>query len=92
MALIQGLRPPWQRGAWLPTNPSHSHGPDVSHAKALTFGNSCVFTFQLQQEIKDLKKAYTELSEQIKSSEKSQKDLEVALTQKDDNISVSSFS
>ncbi|XP_054432595.1 transport and Golgi organization protein 1 homolog isoform X2 [Pteronotus mesoamericanus] len=41
---------------------------------------------QLQQEIKDLKKAYTELSEQIKSFEKSQKDLEVALTQKDDNI------
>ncbi|XP_036984248.2 transport and Golgi organization protein 1 homolog isoform X2 [Artibeus jamaicensis] len=41
---------------------------------------------QLQQEIKDVKKAYTELNEQIKSFEKSQKDLEVVLTQKEDNI------
>ncbi|XP_036133584.1 transport and Golgi organization protein 1 homolog isoform X7 [Molossus molossus] len=42
---------------------------------------------QLQQEIKDLNKAHAKLSEQIKSFEKSQKDLEVTLTQKDDNIS-----
>lgn len=63
----------------------------LSGTKALTFGNSCVLIFQLQQEIKDLKKAHTELSEQIKSFEKSQKDLEVALTHREDNINVSSF-
>uniref|UniRef100_A0A673TNH2 MIA SH3 domain ER export factor 3 n=2 Tax=Suricata suricatta TaxID=37032 RepID=A0A673TNH2_SURSU len=41
---------------------------------------------QLQQEIKDWSKSHAELSEQIKSFEKSQKNLEVALTHKDDNI------
>ncbi|MBZ3881868.1 Melanoma inhibitory activity protein 3 [Sciurus carolinensis] len=41
---------------------------------------------QLQQEIQDWSKSHAELSEQIKSFEKSQKDLEVALTHKDDNI------
>ncbi|KAF5914060.1 hypothetical protein HPG69_010219 [Diceros bicornis minor] len=41
---------------------------------------------QLQQEIKDWSKSHAELSEQIRSFEKSQKDLEVALTHKDDNI------
>ncbi|KAB1258676.1 Transport and Golgi organization protein 1-like protein [Camelus dromedarius] len=41
---------------------------------------------QLQQEIKDWSKSHAELSEQIKSFEKSQKDLELALTHKDDNI------
>uniref|UniRef100_A0A8C2RVB0 Nuclear pore complex interacting protein N-terminal domain-containing protein n=1 Tax=Capra hircus TaxID=9925 RepID=A0A8C2RVB0_CAPHI len=41
---------------------------------------------QLQQEIKDWTKSHAELSEQIRSFEKSQKDLEVALTHKDDNI------
>ncbi|XP_074172429.1 transport and Golgi organization protein 1 homolog [Rhinolophus sinicus] len=41
---------------------------------------------QLQQEIKDWSKSHAELSEQIKSFEKSQKDMEVALTNKDDNI------
>ncbi|XP_032129776.1 transport and Golgi organization protein 1 homolog, partial [Sapajus apella] len=41
---------------------------------------------QLQQEIEDWSKLHAELSEQIKSFEKSQKDLEVALTHKDDNI------
>ncbi|XP_008589285.1 PREDICTED: melanoma inhibitory activity protein 3-like [Galeopterus variegatus] len=41
---------------------------------------------QLQQEIRDWNKSHAELSEQIKSFKKSQKDLEVALTQKDDNI------
>uniref|UniRef100_A0A2K6S6C0 Transport and Golgi organization protein 1 homolog n=1 Tax=Saimiri boliviensis boliviensis TaxID=39432 RepID=A0A2K6S6C0_SAIBB len=41
---------------------------------------------QLQQEIEDWRKLHAELSEQIKSFEKSQKDLEVALTHKDDNI------
>ncbi|KAM4861462.1 transport and Golgi organization protein 1 homolog isoform 2-T2 [Thomomys bottae] len=41
---------------------------------------------QLQQEIEDWSKSHAELSEQIKSFEKSQKDLEVALTHKDDNI------
>ncbi|MBZ3886628.1 Melanoma inhibitory activity protein 3 [Sciurus carolinensis] len=41
---------------------------------------------QLQQEIEDRSKSHAELSEQIKSSEKPQKDLEVALTHKDDNI------
>ncbi|XP_015417828.1 PREDICTED: melanoma inhibitory activity protein 3 [Myotis davidii] len=41
---------------------------------------------QLQQEIKDLNKSHAELSEQIKSFAKSQKDMEVTLTQKDDNI------
>ncbi|KAM5204876.1 transport and Golgi organization protein 1 homolog isoform 3-T3 [Hipposideros larvatus] len=41
---------------------------------------------QLQQEIKDWSKSHAELSEQIKSFEKCQKDLEVALTHKDDNI------
>ncbi|XP_047275739.1 transport and Golgi organization protein 1 homolog isoform X4 [Homo sapiens] len=40
----------------------------------------------LQQEIEDWSKLHAELSEQIKSFEKSQKDLEVALTHKDDNI------
>lgn len=79
-----------QIGAWLPTSLSHLQGPDVSSAKA--FGDSCVWTFQLQQEIKDWSKSHAELSEQIKSFEKSQKDMEVALTNKDDNINVSSFS
>ncbi|XP_032128807.1 transport and Golgi organization protein 1 homolog [Sapajus apella] len=41
---------------------------------------------QLQQEIDNWSKLHAELSEQIKSFEKSQKDLEVALTHKDDNI------
>nr|XP_020136930.1 melanoma inhibitory activity protein 3 isoform X4 [Microcebus murinus] len=41
---------------------------------------------QLQQEIEDWSKSHAELSEQIKSFEKSQKDLEGALTHKDDNI------
>ncbi|XP_059947381.1 transport and Golgi organization protein 1 homolog isoform X4 [Mesoplodon densirostris] len=41
---------------------------------------------QLQQEIKDWSKSHAELSEQIRSFEKSQKDLELALTHKDDNI------
>ncbi|XP_025847075.1 transport and Golgi organization protein 1 homolog isoform X12 [Vulpes vulpes] len=41
---------------------------------------------QLQQEIKDWSKSHAELSEQIKSYETSQKNLEVALTHKDDNI------
>uniref|UniRef100_A0A2K6TY31 MIA SH3 domain ER export factor 3 n=1 Tax=Saimiri boliviensis boliviensis TaxID=39432 RepID=A0A2K6TY31_SAIBB len=41
---------------------------------------------QLQLEIEDWSKLHAELSEQIKSFEKSQKDLEVALTHKDDNI------
>lgn len=43
-------------------------------------------TFQLQQEIQDWSKSHAELSEQIKSFEKSQRDIEVALTHKDDNI------
>uniref|UniRef100_A0A8C5LAV8 Transport and Golgi organization protein 1 homolog n=1 Tax=Jaculus jaculus TaxID=51337 RepID=A0A8C5LAV8_JACJA len=46
---------------------------------------------QLQQQIEEWSKSHAELSEQIKSCEKSQKDLEVALTYKDDNINVSSF-
>ncbi|XP_047375724.1 transport and Golgi organization protein 1 homolog isoform X3 [Sciurus carolinensis] len=41
---------------------------------------------QLQQEIQDWSESHAELSEQIKSFEKSQRDLEVALTQKDENI------
>nr|XP_035136728.2 transport and Golgi organization protein 1 homolog isoform X8 [Callithrix jacchus] len=41
---------------------------------------------QLQQEIEDCSKLHAELSEQIKSLEKSQKDLEVALTHKDGYI------
>ncbi|XP_023369684.1 transport and Golgi organization protein 1 homolog isoform X2 [Otolemur garnettii] len=41
---------------------------------------------QLQQEIEDWSKSHAELSEQIKSFEESQKDLQVALTHKDDNI------
>ncbi|XP_047560229.1 transport and Golgi organization protein 1 homolog isoform X9 [Lutra lutra] len=41
---------------------------------------------QLQQEIKDWSKSHAELSDQIKAFEKSQKNLEVALTHKDDNI------
>ncbi|XP_047377189.1 transport and Golgi organization protein 1 homolog isoform X2 [Sciurus carolinensis] len=41
---------------------------------------------QLQQEIQDWSKSHAELSEQIKSFEKSQRDIEVALTQKDDYI------
>ncbi|XP_053464115.1 transport and Golgi organization protein 1 homolog isoform X3 [Nycticebus coucang] len=41
---------------------------------------------QLQQEIEDWSKSHAELSEQIKSFEKSQKDLQVALTYKNDNI------
>lgn len=81
-----------QRVAWLPGSLSYSQGPDVSSARALAFGNSCVLTFQLQQEIKDWSKSHAELSEQIKAFEQSQKNLEVALTHKDDNINVSSFS
>ncbi|XP_059001487.1 transport and Golgi organization protein 1 homolog isoform X8 [Mustela lutreola] len=41
---------------------------------------------QLQQEIKDWSKSHAELSDQIKAFEKSQKNLEVALSHKDDNI------
>ena len=81
-----------QRGSWLTAPLSRSCGPDVSSVKALTFGNSCVLTFQLQQEIKDWSKLHAELSEQIQSSEKSQKDLEMAVTHKDDKVDVSSFS
>lgn len=57
----------------------------------LTHRNSRVLTFQLQQEIQDWSKSHAELSEQIKSFEKSQRDIEVALTQKDDYINVSLF-
>ncbi|KAM4797783.1 transport and Golgi organization protein 1 homolog isoform 1-T1 [Urocitellus parryii] len=39
---------------------------------------------QLQQEVKDWSTSHAELSEQIKSFEKSQKDLQVALSYKDD--------
>ncbi|XP_039739368.1 transport and Golgi organization protein 1 homolog isoform X1 [Pteropus medius] len=41
---------------------------------------------QLQQEIKDWSKSHAELSEQIRSFETCQKDLEVALTHKDDSV------
>ncbi|XP_058131239.1 transport and Golgi organization protein 1 homolog isoform X2 [Dasypus novemcinctus] len=41
---------------------------------------------QLQKEIEDWSKSHAELSEQIKSFQKSQKDLEGALSYKDDNI------
>lgn len=75
--------------AWSTASLCHSHGPNLSGTKS---GNSCVLTFQLQQEIKDWSKSHAELSEQIKSFEKSQKNLEVALTHKDDNINVSLFS
>lgn len=81
-----------QRGAQLPAFLSRSCGPAASSAEAVMFGNPCILTFQLQQEIKDWSKSHAELSEQIRSYEKSQKDLEVALTHKDDNINVSSFS
>ncbi|KAM5125606.1 transport and Golgi organization protein 1 homolog [Callospermophilus lateralis] len=43
---------------------------------------------QLQQEVKDWSTSHAELSEQIKSFEKSQKDLLVALNHKDDTINV----
>ncbi|KAH0507005.1 Melanoma inhibitory activity protein 3 [Microtus ochrogaster] len=41
---------------------------------------------QLQQQIEEWSKSHAELTEQIKSLERSQKDLDVALTHKDDNI------
>ncbi|XP_076404249.1 transport and Golgi organization protein 1 homolog isoform X4 [Peromyscus maniculatus bairdii] len=41
---------------------------------------------QLQQQIEEWSKSHAELAEQIKSFERSQKDLEVALTHKDDNM------
>ncbi|XP_077893061.1 transport and Golgi organization protein 1 homolog isoform X2 [Ictidomys tridecemlineatus] len=41
---------------------------------------------QLQQEVKDWSTSHAELSEQMKSFEKTQKDLQVALSQKDDTI------
>nr|XP_048295485.1 transport and Golgi organization protein 1 homolog isoform X7 [Myodes glareolus] len=41
---------------------------------------------QLQQQIEEWSKSHAELTEQIKSFERSQKDLEVALTHKDDSI------
>uniref|UniRef100_A0A8C6W411 Nuclear pore complex interacting protein N-terminal domain-containing protein n=1 Tax=Nannospalax galili TaxID=1026970 RepID=A0A8C6W411_NANGA len=47
---------------------------------------------QLQQQIEEWSKSHAELNEQIKSFERAQKDLEVALTHKDDNINVSVFS
>jgi hypothetical protein len=47
------------------------------------------FDFQLQQQVEEWSKSHAELTEQIKSFEKSQEDLEIALTHKDDNISVS---
>ncbi|XP_076964076.1 transport and Golgi organization protein 1 homolog [Callospermophilus lateralis] len=43
---------------------------------------------QLQQEVKDWSTSHAELNEQIKSFEKSQKDLLVALNHKDDTINV----
>lgn len=49
-------------------------------------------TFQLQQEVKDWSTSHAELSEQMKSFEKTQKDLQVALSQKDDTINVSLYS
>ncbi|MBZ3886580.1 Melanoma inhibitory activity protein 3 [Sciurus carolinensis] len=52
----------------------------------LTHRNSHVLTFQLQQEIQDWSESHAELSEQIKSFEKSQRDIEVAVTHKDDII------
>lgn len=42
---------------------------------------------QLQQQIEEWSRSHAELTEQIRSFETSQKDLEVALTHKDDNIS-----
>uniref|UniRef100_A0A8C6AFB0 MIA SH3 domain ER export factor 3 n=1 Tax=Marmota marmota marmota TaxID=9994 RepID=A0A8C6AFB0_MARMA len=41
---------------------------------------------QLQQEVKDWSTSHAELSEQIKSFEKSQKDLQVALSHKEDTV------
>nr|KAF6395481.1 MIA SH3 domain ER export factor 3 [Rousettus aegyptiacus] len=41
---------------------------------------------QLQQEIKDWSKSHAELSEQIRSFESCQKDLEVTLTRRDDSV------
>ncbi|XP_077887247.1 transport and Golgi organization protein 1 homolog isoform X3 [Ictidomys tridecemlineatus] len=41
---------------------------------------------QLQQEVKDWSTSHAELSEQMKSFEKTQKDLQVALSEKDDTI------
>ncbi|KAM4823202.1 transport and Golgi organization protein 1 homolog isoform 2-T6 [Urocitellus parryii] len=41
---------------------------------------------QLQQEVKDWSTSHAELSEQMKSFEKSQKDLQIALSHKDDTI------
>ncbi|XP_077892133.1 transport and Golgi organization protein 1 homolog isoform X2 [Ictidomys tridecemlineatus] len=41
---------------------------------------------QLQQEVKDWSTSHAELSEQMKSFEKTQKDLQVVLSQKDDTI------
>lgn len=61
------------------------HRSDVSH----THRNLYVLTLQLQQQIEEWSKSHAELTEQIKSFERSQKDLEVALTHKDDNINVS---
>lgn len=45
--------------------------------------------FQLEEEIEDWKKSNAELSEQIRSFEKSQRDLEAALTHRDESIGVS---
>ncbi|XP_076698459.2 A-kinase anchor protein 9-like [Callospermophilus lateralis] len=50
------------------------------------------YTKCLQQEVKDWSASHAELSEQIKSFEKSQKDLLVALNHKDDTINVSLYS
>lgn len=41
----------------------------------------------MQQQVEEWSKSHAELTEQIKSFEKSQEDLEIALTHKDDNIS-----
>lgn len=68
------------------------HTPWCPNAKTLTFSDSGVLTFQLQQEIKDWSKSHTELSDQIKSLQKSKKDLEIAVIKIDYNIDVSSFS
>lgn len=70
---------------------SHPHGPSVCNARALTCRNSCALVFQLQQEIEDWSKSHAELSEQIKSFEKSKIDTEVALTDKDGDVNVSLF-
>ncbi|XP_063105838.1 WW domain-binding protein 11-like [Cavia porcellus] len=68
-----------------PASPSLLHGPVSLWSPQSTGTLAC--DFQLEQEAEDQKNLHAELSEEIRSLEKSQRHLEAALAHKDDRIS-----